>query len=75
MLHKNVVISDNVVVNTTIFVANGASPSYFDARIAVVAPAGIAVRRVDTPFTVPSTGRIEQAVNTINGIIISLSMP
>jgi hypothetical protein len=51
ILHKNVVIKDKAVVNTTHFVANGASPLYLEAKIAVVAPAGIAVKSVATPFT------------------------
>ena len=66
-LQRKVVTSESAVESTTHFVAKGASPLYFAARMAVVAPAGMAVRRVATPFTVESTGRKEQAVKTSSG--------
>ena len=42
---------DRIVDATTSFVANISSQPYFDARMLVVAPAGIAVRMTHTPVT------------------------
>ena len=51
MLHTGIVISEKAVEKTTSFVPNFSSQWYLDARILVVAPAGMPARRTLTPVT------------------------
>ena len=52
IFHTGIVTIDRIVDATTSFVANISSQPYFDARMLVVAPAGIAVRMTHTPVDV-----------------------
>ena len=63
---------DNKVDKKTIFAAKGASLSYFAARIAVVAAAGIPARTTDTCLTSSSIPASLQPTRTMSGIIASL---
>ena len=69
IFHSGVVINDAAVENTTNFTENSSSQSYFEARIVVVAPAGIAAKITLTPITRLSICRSQHGINTQNGII------
>ena len=62
---------ESIVDATTSFVANISSQPYFDARMLVVAPAGIAVSITTTPVTRAGTPSSVQIPNRAAGIMIS----
>ena len=62
-------INDAAVENTTNFTENSASQSYIEARIVVVAPAGIAAKITLTPITRLSIRISQHGIKTQNGII------
>ena len=72
MLQIRIAGIDSSVEKTTIFVANCGSTSYLAASMLVVEPAGMAVSRMLTPFTVGSTGRKCRTSITRAGMMISL---
>lgn len=55
MLHTGIVTMERMVDATTSRVANNSSAWYLEARILVVAPAGIPVKRTHTPATSAGT--------------------
>jgi len=54
MLHRGVVSKETSVEKITRLVAKAASPLYLEARMLVVAPAGIAASNTQTPVTIGS---------------------
>ena len=72
MLQIGVVISEATVENTTTLVANTASPSYLEAKMLVVAPAGIAVSNTQAPVTMGAIFKRRHGMNTMTGISTSL---
>ena len=72
ILQTGVVIRDANVEKTTHFVAKTESPSYLDASILVVAPAGIAAKITLTPVTRGSNSKILHGMYTTKGITTSL---
>ena len=67
-LQMGIAAMDNMVVSTTLCVANSSSPWYFMARIAVVVPAGMAARVTETPATTESMFASQHPANTTAGI-------
>lgn len=63
---------DNIVETNIVPEASSALQPYFSAKIAVVLPAGIAVKRVDIPISIGSMFKAFNIKRTINGITISL---
>lgn len=73
IFHTGIVTMDRIVDATTSFVANISSQPYFDARMLVVAPAGIAVRMTHTPVTRDGTPSSVHIPKSTAGIIIRRS--
>ena len=69
IFQSGVVINEAAVENTTSFTENSSSQSYLDARIVVVAPAGIAARITLTPITRLSICKSQHGMKTQNGIM------
>ena len=62
------VIKDKNVVKKTILAASTSSPSCWAAKIAVVAPAGMATNRVEMTVTLVGKFKAEQIAKTAAGI-------
>ena len=63
---------DNIVETNIVPEASSALQPYFSARIAVVLPAGMAVKRVDMPISIGSKFKVFNIKRTVTGITTSL---
>ena len=63
---------DNIVETNIVPEASSALQPYFSAKIAVVLPAGMAVKRVDIPISIGSKFKAFNMKRTITGITMSL---
>ena len=71
-MHKSGTLSiDNKVDINTIFAAKCVSPSYFAARIAVVAAAGIPDKTTETCLTISSIPAKLHVIKTMIGMMAS----
>ena len=67
MHNRGMVNSEKSVDKNIIFTANCSSPSYLDARMAVVAPAGIPESTTHTEVTSTSSEKTRHPANTSSG--------
>ena len=68
MHHTGIATRENTVDTVTQLAAKALSHSYREARIAVVAPAGIAASTTETAAGNPSSPARRQPANTARGI-------